>query len=263
MTPSGAVQSRAFEWLSRAGFAARGTIYVLVGILAFGLALGLGGRPANQQGALQAIGQHSLGGLLLILVAAGLAGYSIWRLTRALLGHGTEGVDTSAERVVALVSGLVYAAFCALAIEILLGAGSTSGSPRKPTAGVLAWPGGTWLVGIAGALLICVGLYQGYRAISRDFLKDSKTEDMGDAAKAWLTWVGSFGYLARMAVFVLVGVFLIKAAVDFNPSKAVGVDGALAKLAQASYGPVLLGIVASGLVAFGLFSLSDARYHRI
>lgn len=257
------MRSEPFEWFARAGFVARGVIYVVLGILAFGLALGIGGRPASQQGALQAIAQHSLGGSLLILVAAGLAGYSVWRLTRAGLGHGPEGADSGAERVVALASGLAYAGLCAIAIEILLGRGSESGSPRKPTAGVLGWPGGTWIVGVTGGVLVCVGLYQGYRGTSRDFLDDSKTERMGHAVKTWITWIGTFGYLARMVVFGLVGVFLVKAAVDFAPSKAVGVDGALAKVAHASYGPVLLGIVAAGLVAFGVFSLSDAGYHRI
>jgi hypothetical protein len=256
-------RSKPFELFARAGFLARGVIYVVLGILAFGLALGIGGRPANQQGALQAIAQHSLGGVLLILVAAGLAGYSFWRLMRAAVGHGPEGADKGADRVVALASGLAYAGLCAIAIEILLGRGSSSGSPQKPASGVLGWPGGTWLVGIAGGVLICVALYQGYRGTSRDFLDDSKTEQMSRAVKAWLTWIGTFGYLARMVVFGLVGVFLVKAAIDFNPSKAVGVDGALAKLAHASYGPVMLGIVAAGLVAFGVFSLSDARYHRV
>jgi hypothetical protein len=79
----------------------------------------------------------------------------------------------------------------------------------------------------------------------------------------WIKWIGSFGHLARMVVFGLVGVFLIKAAVDYNPDNAVSLDGALAKLAHASYGPLLLGIVAAGLIAFGIYSLSDARYRRL
>ena len=111
--------------------------------------------------------------------------------------------------------------------------------------------------------MIGISLYQGYRGISQDFLKDSKTEQMSPRVRNWIEWIGSLGHLARMVVFGLVGVFLVKAAVDFNASKAVGVDGALAKVAHASYGPVLLGIVAAGLVAFGVFSLSDARYHRV
>jgi hypothetical protein len=86
---------------------------------------------------------------------------------------------------------------------------------------------------------------------------------MSAPVRNWIEWIGTFGHLARMVVFGLVGVFLINAATDYNPSKAVGLDGALAKLAHASYGPFLLGIVAAGLIAFGLYSLSDARYRRI
>ena len=56
---------------------------------------------------------------------------------------------------------------------------------------------------------------------------------------------------------------MIKAAIDYAPSKAVGLDGALAKLAHQTYGPFLLGVVAIGLVAFGLYSITDARYRRI
>ena len=128
---------------------------------------------------------------------------------------------------------------------------------------MFGWPAGTWLVGIAGAVLIGVGLFQGYRGISRDFLKDSKTEEMSPHVRRWIEWIGTFGHLARMVVFGLVGVFLIKAAIDYNPNQAVGLDGALAKLANASYGPFLLGLVAAGLIAFGIYSLCDARYRRL
>jgi hypothetical protein len=201
----------------------------------------------------------------LILVAVGLAGYALWRLLRALLGHGPEDSDNTFDRVAAFGSGIVYAGLCAIAVEILLGSGSSGGSSstQKTTAGVFGWPAGTWLVGIAGAVLIGIGLYQGYRGLSKDFLKDSKTEQMSARARIWIEWIGSFGHLARMVVFGLVGVFLIKAAIDYNPSKAVGLDGALATIAHASYGPFLLGIVAAGLIAFGTYSLSDARYRRI
>jgi hypothetical protein len=258
-------RSSSFEWLARAGFVARGVIYGIIGILAIKLAVGAGGRTTNQQGALKTIAHQPFGKVLLILVAIGLAGYAIWRLVRALLGHGPEDSDSGFERVAAFGSGIVYAGLCAIAVEILLGSGSSggSGNAHKSTAGVFGWPGGTWLVGIAGAVLIGIGLYQGYRGLSKDFLEDSKTEQMSARVRNWIEWVGTFGHLARMVVFGLVGVFLIKAAIDFNPDKAVGLDGALAKLAAHSFGPVLLGIVAAGLVAFALYSLSDARYRRI
>jgi Domain of Unknown Function (DUF1206) len=258
-------QSRGFEWLARSGFAARGVIYGIIGVLAIKLALGTGGSTTNQQGALKTIAHQPFGKVLLILVAVGLAGYALWRLLHALLGHGPEASDSTFERIDALGSGIGYAGLCAIAVEILLGSGSSggSGNASKTTAGVFGWPGGTYLVGIAGAIMIGIGLYQGYRGLSKDFLKDSKTEQMSARIRTWIEWIGTFGHLARMVVFGLVGVFLIKAAIDYDPNKAVGLDGALAKLAHASYGPFLLGIVAAGLIAFGVYSLSDARYRRI
>ena len=128
---------------------------------------------------------------------------------------------------------------------------------------MLGWPAGPWLVGIAGAVLIGIGLYQGYRAVTRDFLDDAKIGADEPAMKRAYVGVGTFGYLARMVVFGLVGVFLIKAAMDYNPREAIGLDGALAKVANQSYGHVALGVVAAGLIAFGLYSLADARYRRI
>ena len=257
-------RSRSFEWLARAGFVARGLIYVIIGILAGKLAFGAGGRSANQQGALKTIAAQPFGKVLLILVAIGLGGYALWRLVRALLGHGPEDSDSTFERIAALASGVVYAGLCAIAVEILLGSGGgSSENADRTTGGVLGWPAGPWLVGIGGAVLIGVALYQGYRGISKDFLEDSKTEQMSSRVRRWVEWIGAFGHLARMVVFGLVGVFMIKAAIDFNPKKAVGLDGALAKLSHYSYGPFMLGLVAFGLLAFGLYSLSDARYRRI
>ena len=258
-------RSRGFEWLARAGFIARGLIYGIIGVLAIKLAVGVGGTTTNQQGAMKTIAHQPFGQVLLILVAIGLAGYSLWRLVHALLGHGPEDSDSGFERVAACGSGIVYAGLCAIAVEILVGSGSSSGSgsTHKETAGVLGWPGGTWLVGVAGVVLIGVGLFQGYRGLTRAFLKDSKTEQMSAKVRTWIEWIGCFGHLARMTVFGLVGVFLIKAAIDYSANQAVGLDGALAKIAHASYGPVLLGIVAAGLIAFALYSLSDARYRRI
>ena len=257
-------RSRGFEWFARAGFLARGLVYGIIGVLAVKLAVGVGGKTTNQQGALRTVAHQPFGKLLLILVAVGLAGYTVWRLVRALLGHGPEDSDDAVERVAALASGLVYGGFCVIAVEIVLGAGgSGSGNAKTTTADVFSWPGGRWLVGVAGLVFVGLGLYQGYRGISKKFLEDSKTEEMSRAVKTWIEWVGTFGHLARMVVFGLVGVFLVKAAVDFNPSKAVGLDGALASLLHHSYGPAMLGVVAAGLVTFALYSVSDARYRRI
>jgi Domain of Unknown Function (DUF1206) len=257
-------QSTAFEVLSRAGFPARATIYAVIGILAIKVAVGAGGKTTDQSGALKTIAHQPLGEVLLILVAIGLAGYSLWRFTHGLLGHGPERSDSGFDRLAALGSGIAYAIMCAIAVEILLGSGgATSGHTSKATAGVLGWPGGTWIVGFAGALFIGIALYQGYRGVTQDFLKDAKTGEMTAAVRRWYKTAAVFGHLARMVVFGLVGVFLLKAAIEFDPSKAVGLDGALAKLANQSYGSALLGVVAAGLIAFAVYSFADVRYRRI
>jgi hypothetical protein len=259
--------SGGFEWLARAGFVARGVVYGIIGVLALELAFGAGGKATDQKGALETVAQQPFGNVLLILLAVGLARYALWRFVRAALGHGVEaGNDSGFDRVAALASGVVYAGLCVIAVSILVGSsqgGSGSGGSQKATSGVLGWPAGQWLVGLAGAVMIGVGAYQGYRAVTRDFLKDSKTEEMSPRVRGLVEWIGVLGHLARMIVFGLVGVFLIKAAVEYNPRAAIGLDGALRKLAAQMYGSVLLGLVAAGLVAFALYSLSDARYRRI
>lgn len=258
------VQSRAFELLSRAGFVARSLVYGIIGVLALKLAFGAGGKVTDQQGALETVARQPFGKLLLTLVAIGLGGYSLWRFVRAAIGHGPEGSDSGFDRVSAGASGIAYAALCALAVEILLGAGGgNAGSPKRATAGIFGWPAGTWIVGLAGAVMVGVALYQGYRGVTKKFLGDSKVGEMPPKVKEWISRLGTIGHLARMVVFGLVGIFLIRAAIDYNPNKAVGLDGALAKIVHRSYGPALLGIVAAGLIAFALYSLSDARYRKI
>ena len=116
---------------------------------------------------------------------------------------------------------------------------------------------------MVGAILIGVALYQGYKGISKKFLEDSKTAEMSYSGERAFTAIGVFGHLARMVVFGLVGYGLIKAAQDYDPQTAIGLDGALNQLSHESYGPVLLGVVAVGLIGFALYSIADARYRKI
>ena len=256
-----------FEWLARAGLAARGAIYAIIGILAIKLALGDGsGETTNQQGALSEIAQQPFGKVLLVLTAIGLAGYALWRLVRAAIGWGPEaGRDDAKERIDGVVSGVGYAMLCVTAISILAGSGGGSGggSPDKTTGGVLDWPAGQVLVAIAGLIIIGVGLEQGYKGITRKFLEKSKTEQMSESVERGFTVLGIVGHLARMVVFCLIGWFLFKAAIDFNPKEAVSLDGALSALGRGSTGPILLGITAAGLIAFAAYSVADARYRKI
>jgi hypothetical protein len=254
-----------FAWLARAGLVARGVVYGVIGVLAIEVATGSGGKDTNQQGALQTIAHQPFGKALLVAVAVGLAGYCAWRLIVAVVGHGTRERDSAFDRLSAAASGLVYGALCVTAVKILTGSSSGNGSkaPKSATAGVLGWTAGTEIVAIAAVVLIGVGLYQGYKGLARKFLDEADTARMDEGIERAYTAVGVFGHVARAVVFALVGYGLLSAAIDYEPRKAIGLDGALNELARSSYGPLLLGIVAAGLIGFGLFSTADARYHRV
>ena len=260
------VRTDQFEWLARAGLLARGVVYGIIGVLAIKLALGHGGKATDQQGALHTIAKQPFGKFLLVVVALGLAGYALWRLVRAGIGHGPEASDDIKERIDGAISGVGYALHCLTAVSILLGSGAGAGGssdPDKTTAGVLGWPAGRVLVAVAGLIIVGVGLEQGYRGAKCKFLENSKTEEMGPRMLSAFTAVGVFGHLARMVVFGLIGYFLFRAAIDYDADESVGLDGALATLGQSSYGPILLGIVAAGLIGFGFYSALDARYRKV
>jgi hypothetical protein len=259
----GFVNSRAFEVISRAGFVARALIYGIIGVLAFEVAIGQGGKITNQQGAMRTVEQQSFGHVLLTLLAIGLGGYALWRLFRAVLGRGPEGADRGIERLGALGSGIAYAVMCAVAVQILTGPGSSGGGAKKTAGDIFSWPAGRWIVGLAGVVLAGVAIYQFIRGVRHKFLDDSKTEQMAPTFKSWFTIFGTIGHVARAVVFGLVAVFLLKAAHDYKANEAIGLDGALGKLYNTSGGPFLLGVVALGLIAFGCFSLVEARYRRI
>src|SRR5689334_21767545 len=191
------VNTPVYALLSRAGFVARALIYGIIGLLAFELVLGHGGKITNQQGALRTVEQRPFGHVLLALLAIGLGCYALWRLFRAFLGHGREGADKGIERLGALGSGIVYALMCAVAFQILLGPGTSGGNTKKTTGDVFGWPAGRWLVAAAGFVLAGVAVYQFIRGVRQKFLDDSKTEQMPHVLKSWFTALGTVGHLAR------------------------------------------------------------------
>jgi hypothetical protein len=255
--------AKTLGWLARAGLVARGVVYLIIGVLALELALGEGGKATNQTGALKTISEQSFGGLMLVLLAIGLAGYSLWRLLRAAIGHGAEQRDSTGDRIAALASGIAYGVLAITAVKILTESGAGSGTPKQPTGGVLDWPAGEVIVAIAGAIMIGVGIYQAYKGLAKKFLEDANTGEMSEGVQKAYTALGVFGHVARAVIFALIGYGLIKAAVDYNPKQAIGLDGALRELADASYGPVLLAAVALGLAGFALYSIVDSRYRKV
>lgn len=263
-----AAHGRWFRILARLGFVARGIIYALIGVFALDLAFGHKQANASQSGALQYVAHQPFGQWLLIVIAVGLAAYASWRLMQALLGHGPEGggENSAGYRLQALVSAVIYASFTLLAIRILTSPNHQAGQkPKTHTAAsdVLSLPGGQLMLGIAGIVLIAVGLFQAYKGISRSFVDEAKTNEMGPAMRTWYTRIGVVGYCGRAAVFLLVGTLVLFAAVHDTAKQAKGLDGSLQTLASKPYGEAVLVAIAAALVAFGLLSLLDARYRRV
>ena len=254
-----------YEWVARLGLVAKGVSFGIVGALAVKLAVGEGGAATSREGALHALAQETFGKVVLALLVLGFAAYALWRFVEALAARGDEKKKWG-KRLGSVGRGVIYAALAFSAAKILFGSGGHESQNEKAhhtTAVVLSWPAGTWLVGLAGAVVIGVGLWNAYRGLKRKFEDKWRTGEMGHTALAWGGRVGAVGHLARGVVFTLIGVFVIRAALQYDPKEAIGLDGALAKLQHQTYGHFLLGFVACGLLSFALYSISDARYRRI
>jgi hypothetical protein len=252
------------KWLARLGMLCSAVLWILVGVLAVGVAIGAGGETTDRTGALLEIGKQSWGSILLGLLAVGFAGYAVWRFTAAALGRKLETNEELGwgKRLWHAARGAFYAFLCYTTVAILLGSHSDS-SEKQHTEAVLDWTGGRWLVGAIGLGVVGWGLGSAYRGITRSFTDDLHTERMSETARRWTIRAGVIGYLARAVVLALIGVFLVRAALEYDPDEAVGLDGALQKLAHQTFGPFLLGVVAAGLLVYGLFYLVRAAYREV
>ena len=257
------------DWLAalaRIGLVAKGVSFAIVGVLAFELALGRGGKSTSREGALATIADESWGELLLLALAAGFAAYALWRVAQAVFERDDEESKRWAKRVGYLGRAAIYAGLTYSAIKLVTGPATTSSQnerAHKAAAQVLSWPGGTWLVGIAGACIVGAGLYNGYRGVTQSFTDKWRGDGQTGEFGRWATRIGVVGLLARLVVFSLIGGFAIKAALEYDPKEAIDLDGALQKLSHQSYGQWLLGLTASGLVAYAIFCFADARYRRV
>lgn len=254
--------------LARWGLAVRGAMYLMVALLALRVAAGDRNERADKDGAIEAVSHQPLGRLLLALVAVGFAGYALWRFTEAVVGE--EDDDDSAKaagrRVACAARGLLYSVLFAATLRYVVSADEDPGSANAEadwTARVLGWPGGTWLIAFVGLCIVGGGLYVGWRGLSEKFRKHLDESEMTRAERRWICRFGIVGMVARMVVFTLIGVFLTAAAFQHDPKEAVGIDGALKRLVGRSYGPLLLGLLALGLAAYGLYSLAEARYRDV
>jgi hypothetical protein len=263
-----AADSTWLERLARAGLVARGLLYVVVAVLALQVARGHSNTRADKQGALHTVVRQPLGKVLVLLLAVGFAGYALWRFVEAAVGPSDEDDARRAalKRVGCLARGGLYAFFSLSAAKLLVSSSGGAGSDNAEadwTRRVLDWPAGTRLVEAVGLGVIGAGLYVGWRGLSRKFRTRLKSAEMSRTERRWILGVGAVGMVARMLVTVLIGVFLIVAAAQHDPNQAVGIDGALKRLADRSFGPALLALVAFGFAAYGLYSLAEARFRRV
>ncbi|MBZ8180437.1 DUF1206 domain-containing protein [Oscillatoria salina] len=256
------------EKLARFGYAAKGVVYAIVGILAVMAAFSAGGKTTGTKGALQTIAAQPFGQFLLVLVAIGLCGYVLWRFVEAIKDPDNKGTDAKgiAARLGYVGSGILYAGLAFNAALLAMGSsqgGGSGDSTQDWTAKVMQQPFGRWLVGIGGAIAIGVGFYMLYKAYSVKFRKKLNLSELNLEQEKWAVRISRFGLAAKGVVLTMIGFFLLQAAYQYDPSEARGLDGALQTLAQQPFGKFLLGIVALGLVAYGIYMWVEARYRRI
>src|SRR6266702_3434113 len=257
--------------LARLGYAAKGVVYLIIGWLAVQLAIGAGGKATDQRGALQTIYEQPFGKFLLAIVIIGLVGFAIWCFLQAWFDTEGKGSDIKGiiGRMGYVVVGVSYAILAFGAFQLVMARGtssatkSTTASTQDVTAQLLNHSWGVAAVVILGLIVIGVACYLFARAYTAKFQRRLLLTGLSTQLRRGVIFLGRFGYAALGVVFSIIGIFLIVAAVQHNPHEAKGLDAALRTLAPQPFGPLLLGIVALGLVANGVYSFVEARYRRV
>jgi hypothetical protein len=253
------------EHLARVGYAAKALLYITIGFLASEAALGRGGRVTDTQGALQVVHRAAFGRIWLVVVAAGLLGYALWRLVQAIVDPERRG---TAPKAIALragfaIRGLFHGGLGLTALRLALGdgRGAAGDQVRRWTARTLDLPAGGLLVGLAALGIGGYGLYQFYRSWSPKLQRHLQLNGLAEGPRKWALGVSRFGIAARGVVFCMIGFFLARAAWEHNPAEAGGVRESLRALASVGRWPFI--VVAFGLVAYGVYELVNARYRSI
>jgi hypothetical protein len=249
------------DWVARAGLVAYGVVYVLIGWLALQLAWGdRSGKPSSS-GALRELAQQPFGGVLIWIVSIGMFLLAAWQLIEAGFGHRDEdGKKRVAKRLASAGKAVVYVVIGVSGIKIAIGSGSSGKGEETFTAKLMNLPAGQVLVAAVGIAIIGFGVYQLYRAWTEGFA--DKLDGEGRSGKSGTAYVafGKAGYTARGVAFAIVGGLFVYAAVTHDAKKSGGLDQALFEVLDQPFGPILLTLVAAGLVCFGLFTFAQARH---
>ena len=254
-------------FLARLGYAARGVVYITIGLLAAFAALGRGdGETTGPRGALATVRDVAWGQTLLAVLGVGLLAYALWRLAQAVLNVDSHKNDAKGitVRVGMLISSVVHTTLAAWVFTTLWTGRSAGDEGDAKSQAWIAWglglPGGRVLVIIAGVIVIAVGVTQGIRGWRAKF---EKRLDFDYQRWSWARPICRFGLIARGFVFILIGGSLLRAAYRYTATEARGMGTVLGELQRQPWGTALLGIAALGLIAFGLYGLIEARYRKI
>jgi hypothetical protein len=255
--------------LARVGYAAKGVVYLVIGILAAQLVIGQGGAATDQRGALHAIYEQPFGKVLLAIVAIGLLLFTVWSFLQAFLDTEHKGRDAKGvvSRIGYAITGVSYGLLGWGALQLVMGTGtggkSSTASTQTWTAKLLAQPFGVPLVTLIGLIVIGLACFMFYRAYSANFESHFSYAELRGDVRKWAMTAGRLGHAALGVDLLIVGIFLVVAALQHNPKDAKGLDGALQTLLHQPFGPVLLAIVAIGLACYGVYSFVEARYRRV
>src|SRR5918993_5842492 len=176
---------RAGPWvgrIARVGYAAKGVVYATIGVLAMREALGAGGTTTGPVGAMRSMGPNPLDSVLLLVLAAGLAGYAMWKLVQGITDPDEKGSDAHGilRRIGYVGSGVIHGGLAFTAAQSIFGAEDSSEDAMAASAMAFQPPLGPILVGLVGLTVIGVGLYQLYAAYGANFRDDLKLNRMSD-----------------------------------------------------------------------------------
>ena len=251
--------------MARFGYVAKGVVYATIGLLAMLEALGMGGKTASPDGAMQSIGTRPLGGVLLVLLSAGLAGYALWKVVQGVMDPDDRGSDAHGvvRRVAYVGSGAIHGLLAYTAAQSVFGAEDSSEDAMAASAMAYQPPVGRILVAVVGLAVIGVGLYQLYAAYGAKFRGELALGRIGGAKEVWTTLLGRVGTTARALAIGAAGAFLLLAAYQSAPEETRGLGGALETIQHQPLGSYMLGVIAAGLILYGLFMFLVARYRYI
>lgn len=254
-----AKRSGILEVLTRIGFIGFGVTHLLVAWIAVQIALGVASADGDQDGAFRVLSAQPLGQFLLIVVAIGLVAMAVWQVLEAAVGQAP-----ALERVASGFRALFYGYLAYAAYKVITHASETGAGKKEETAAtVLSGTGGRWIVGLAGLVVLGVGVGLAVYGVIKRFEKHLRTGSMSAGTRKAVRALGIAGYVAKGVAYSIAGVLLISAAVTYDASKSRGLDAALHALARQPWGDTLLIVVAVGIAAFGVFGFVQARYRKV